>query len=198
MSILIAEDDASSRLLIRTVLAKQGHDVVEARDGEEAWRELLKPEAPRLVIADWMMPKLDGVSLCRRIRAELPERRPYVILLTALSDRGHVIEGLDAGADDFVLKPFDHDVLRARICAGERVLEMQVRLEEQAQALQEALDQVKVLHGMIPICMHCKRIRDDEDYWREVSEYLSAHADVQFTHGICPACLAEHYPEVDD
>ena len=195
MRILIAEDDPSSRLLLETSLIRQGHEVVATPNGEDAWSELVKPDAPRLLIVDWMMPLLDGVSLCRRVRAKLEARRPYVIILTALTEREAVIEGLDAGADDFVFKPFDYAVLQARIAAGERILEMQTRLEEQASELRDALDQVKTLRGIIPICSHCKRIRDDEDYWREVSDYVSEHTDALFSHGICPTCLAEYYPD---
>lgn len=195
MRILIAEDDPSSRLLLETTLIRQGHEVVATPNGEDAWEALVRPDAPRLVIVDWMMPVLDGVSLCRRIRAQLEDRRPYVIILTALTEREAVIEGLEAGADDFVFKPYDYAVLQARIAAGARILEMQSRLEAQTRELRDALDQVKTLRGIIPICSHCKRVRDDEDYWREVSEYVSAHTDALFSHGICPACLAEHYPD---
>ncbi len=198
MRILIAEDDPPSRLLLEAVLTRQGHEVVVTGDGEAAWAELRKEDGPRLAVLDWMMPELDGAELCRRIRAEGADDRPYLILLTGLSEREHMIEGLDAGADDFVIKPFDAAVLQARIAAGERILEMQARLRSQAEALQGALDQVKTLRGIIPICAHCKRIRNDDDYWQEVAQYVSTHTEAMFSHGICPECLAEHYPGLDD
>lgn len=198
MRILIAEDDRTSREILAALLGKFGHEVVAARDGEEAWRVFEGENCPRLMVLDRVMPNLDGLSLCRRIRACQSPRPPYIIVLTAMSDKGSIVEGLDAGADDYVTKPFDHFELRARIDVGARILAMQDQLVAQAQELREALAQVKTLRGFIPICMHCKRVRDDRDFWREVEVYVSAHTEAKFSHGLCPECMNARYAEYID
>jgi two-component system, NtrC family, sensor kinase len=141
MKVLIAEDDPISRRLLQSYLERWGHEVVVAENGAEAWR-LFEADAFPLVISDWMMPELDGLELIRRIRSHTEEtRRPgyvYVILLTAKSQKEDLVEGMDAGADDFVSKPFDRDELRVRLREGERIVTLEWSLEEQNRALREA------------------------------------------------------------
>jgi two-component system cell cycle response regulator len=128
MRVLIADDNAMSRLTLRSQLKKWGYDVVEARDGDEAWAILSMPDSPRLAILDWMMPGLDGIELCRRVRAQAQEPYLYAILLTGREGRDDVVAGLDAGADDYVTKPFDAQELRVRVRAGERICALQAEL----------------------------------------------------------------------
>jgi DNA-binding response OmpR family regulator len=135
-----------------------------------------------------MMPGLDGVEVCRRVRAGESPTPPYVILLTAKTRREDIVEGLSAGADDFVRKPFDRAELRARIQVGVRVLALQHKLAERVRDLEAALQRVRQLQGLLPICSYCKRIRDDRNYWQQVEEYVTAHSEAQFSHGICPDC----------
>jgi DNA-binding response OmpR family regulator len=130
MNILIAEDDAISRRLLEINLNRWGHSVVVCHDGAEAWEVLQAKNAPLLVILDWMMPNLDGLSLCRRLR-ELPHGQLiYIIILTAKTEKSDIVEGLSAGANDYVAKPFDPEELQARIRVGQRVIELQNRLIE--------------------------------------------------------------------
>ncbi len=197
MRILIAEDDVTSRRVLQTVLEKAGHEVVVARDGDEAWAVLEGENAPRLAILDWMMPGVDGVELCRRVRQTGPSNPTYIILLTALGGTQDIVVGLDAGADDHVTKPFHREELLARVQVGQRVLKLQSSLVERVQELQEALAQVKTLHGLLPICMHCHKIRNERESWERIEAYFSEHADVQFSHGCCPECLQKFYPEED-
>ncbi len=130
MKILIAEDDKTSRNLLTVVLTKQGHEVVATVNGAEAWQAMQQPDAPRLAILDWMMPEMDGPEVVRRIRALQTEQPPYIIMLTAKSEKADIIAGLDAGADDYLAKPFDPGELRARIAVGWRMLELQTNLHE--------------------------------------------------------------------
>lgn len=197
MRILIAEDDATSRRILEAVLKKWGHDVIATSDGAEAWEVLSSPGSPRLAILDWMMPELDGVDLCRRLRGEEPNGGTYVILLTAKSEKGDIVEGLDAGADDFVAKPFDRDELRARVAVGCRIIDLQVALAERIEALEAAMAHIQTLQGILPICMHCRKIRTDTNAWEEIEEYVEVHSEAQFSHGVCPKCLEEHYPDED-
>lgn len=122
MRILIAEDDALSRLLMQKVLERVGYQPLLAADGAEAWT-LFQQERPELVISDWMMPALDGLALCRRIRAVAESNGyTYVMIVSALSGKANFLQGMDAGADDFITKPFDADELIARVRAAERLL----------------------------------------------------------------------------
>ncbi|PID38112.1 MAG: response regulator [Proteobacteria bacterium] len=197
MRVLIAEDDLTSREILCTLLDRFGHEVVATCDGAAAWDALQQQDAPELLVLDWMMPELDGVEVCRRLReqAQQPKIRPYVVMLTALDNRERIVTALDAGADDYIVKPFDPHELRARIDVGVRTLELQHQLVKQADDLSVALDEVQTLRGLIPICSSCKRIRDDDDFWHEVDSYLVKHAHVMVSHGLCPTCFQQLYGE---
>jgi len=188
MRILIAEDEAVSRRVLEARLIKWGYEVVITSHGQGAWETLQRDDAPPLAILDVMMPEIDGIELCRRAR-QLERAIPtYIILLTASTTKEQVVAGLDAGADDYMTKPFDHDELRARVQAGARIVELQMSLAERLREREEALAQIKRLQGMLPMCSYCKSIRDDQNYWQRVESYIAEHAEVQFSHSICPSC----------
>jgi CheY-like chemotaxis protein len=195
MKALVADDDLTCRTILNSVMRRGGHEVVEAADGEQALAALLEPEGPRLAVLDWVMPGLDGVEVCRRVRAQPGDRRPYLILVTTKGDKSDVAAGLSAGADDYVTKPFSTVELAARIDVGCRLLSLQDRLVQKVRELQEALGQIKTLQGILPICAGCKKIRDDQGYWNQVEAYISRHSDARFSHGLCPECLVRLYPE---
>ena len=188
MKTLIAEDDSVSRRLLQAALQKWGYEVTVTTQGREAWDALQQPGAPSLLILDWLMPELDGVEICRRIRASEALKSSYVILLTSRGSKEDIVEGLEAGADDYVTKPFDHGELRARVQVGARVIGLQNALAERVRELEEAIASVKTLQGLLPICCYCKKIRDDGNYWHRVESYIAGHANVRFSHGICPDC----------
>ncbi len=192
MKVLIAEDDPVSRRVLAATLGKFGYEVVAAADGAEAWAALQRDDAPSIAILDWMMPELDGVEICRRVRA-LPTTTtpPYLILLTAKSGKEDVVIGLDAGANDYLTKPFDRAELRARVQVGAHVLELQANLATRVRELEAALSEVKQLQGLLPICSYCKKIRDEQNHWHRVESYISEHAEVEFSHGICPTCYTD-------
>ncbi len=125
MRILIAEDDPTSRRLLEATLTKWGYEVVVCQNGKQAWDELEGEDAPRFAILDWMMPQLDGLEVCRRVRQKGGEEYTYIVLLTAKAQKEDLIEGMDAGADDYVTKPFNRQELRVRLRAGRRILELQ-------------------------------------------------------------------------
>lgn len=137
MRVLIAEDDRVSRDLLQQVLGKWGCEVVVTSDGDEAWEVLQHDDAPRLAILDWMMPGLDGPEICRRVRARNAADPPYVILLTARGGKDDIVIGLEAGADDYVGKPFDRAELLARLEVGRRFTELNARLLETQRILAE-------------------------------------------------------------
>ncbi len=187
-SVLVAEDDTISRRTVVSALARGGNQVVEAKDGLEAWDMLQDPNAPRLAILDWMMPGLDGLRLCRDLKRANDGKTRYLILVTSKAERQDVVKGLEAGADDYMIKPFDAEELRARVRVGFRVLDLQEKLAHRVDELEQALFQIKQLQGLLPICSYCKKIRNDGNYWQQVEEYLGQHSKVRFSHGICPAC----------
>jgi diguanylate cyclase (GGDEF)-like protein len=137
--ILIADDDPISRRILAASLRKWGHEVVVTQNGFEAWQTLQDEGAPHLAILDWMMPGLDGVEICRRVRKEMTGSQVYIILLTALREKEKLIEGLEAGADDYLTKPFDRHELRVRVQAGARIVELQERLHAQVRDLEAAV-----------------------------------------------------------
>jgi two-component system, cell cycle response regulator len=132
MRVLAAEDNPVFQSMLRTMLTKWGYQAVIARDGNEAWQVLESADAPRLAVLDWMMPGLDGVEICRRLRALQREPYIYILLLTARTESQDLIEGMDAGADDYLTKPFNAHELRVRIRAGRRILDLQDALRRQA------------------------------------------------------------------
>jgi len=186
---LVADDDRVAARVLQRTLERLGLEVVTVHDGAGAWDLLQHDPTIALCVLDWMMPGADGPDLCRRIRRDESRAHVYVMLLTARQSREDLIAGLDAGADDYLVKPFDPEELRARVQVGLRVLGLQARLAEQVAELKAALSQVKQLRGLLPICAYCKSIRSDENYWQEVDHYVSEHSGVQFSHGICPKCL---------
>jgi two-component system, cell cycle response regulator len=135
MRILIAEDDFTSRTMLASVLKKKGHEVEATANGMEAWKAMQLPDAPRLAILDWMMPEMDGLEVVRRLRAMNGDRPPYLIILTSRDEEENIIAGLDAGANDYLAKPFNPGELLARVESGRRMIEMQDSLIESREIL---------------------------------------------------------------
>jgi len=198
MRILVADDDRIAATVLAQTLRRWEFDVTVASDGAEALRHLQSAgRTPMLAILDWMMPHLEGTEVCRRVRVEMPLANMYLMLLTSLESKDRIVAGLEAGADDYLTKPFDPGELRARINVGVRVLTLQDRLTERVDELQGALANVKQLHGLLPICSYCKRIRGDDQYWTAVESYIAERSNAQFSHGICPPCASELEREIE-
>jgi sigma-B regulation protein RsbU (phosphoserine phosphatase) len=191
LRILIAEDDLISRRLLEATVQRWGYWVIASQDGEEAWRHLENQDGPLLAILDWMMPGCDGLEVCRRARSRMKAWPLYIIMLTARGRREDLVAGLQAGADDYLTKPFDQEELRARLQVGVRLINLQQSLSERVQELEEALSKVKQLQGLLPICSYCKKIRNDQNYWQQVETYVGQHSEAQFSHSICPDCYEQ-------
>ena len=188
--ILVVDDEIGALTLIGIMLERGGFGVLKAKDAKSAL-SVLDQNTPDMIILDVMMPGMDGTEVCRKVR-ELPGREPpYIILLTTRHLKEDVVAGLDSGADDYVIKPFDRQELRSRLRVAERIVGLQGTLAERVRELETALAQVRQLKGLLPICSYCKKIRDDDNYWHQVDAYISIHSDINFSHSICPTCWKE-------
>ena len=188
MKILIAEDDPVSNEMLGFLLRQWGYEVVSTRNGAEAWAAMQASGAPSLAVLDWQMPELDGVEVCRRVRLRAELKHAYLLILTSMSRPDEIVTGLEAGANDYIIKPFKAPELRARLSVGARVVELQLELADRVAELEKALSEVKQLRGILPICAYCKKIRDDQNYWQQVESYFTAHTDARFSHSFCPDC----------
>ncbi|HOO47341.1 MAG TPA: response regulator transcription factor, partial [Deltaproteobacteria bacterium] len=164
VKVLIAEDSVTTRKKLEDLLEQWGYSPVSVTDGSEALRILESDEAPNIAVIDWIMPGIEGIEVCRQIRQKKRSSPLYFIILTAKVKNEEIIEGLEAGADDYMVKPFEQGELRARIRAGQRVVELQMELSSRIKELQDAQSHIRQLQGIIPICASCKRIRNDSGY----------------------------------
>lgn len=187
MKILLAEDDPMFARLLERLLEGE-YEVGLAHDGVEAWEALQAENPPQLAVLDWLMPRMDGIEVCRRVRQRPEMASTYMILVTSRDHIKDILMGFTAGADDYLVKPCDPEELRARVRVGRRVVELQSALQAHVAQLQQALASVRQLQGLLPICAYCKRIRNDGNYWEQLETYLSEHSEATFSHGICPAC----------
>ena len=174
MKVLIAEDDAMSRELLTAGLTKMGHRVTVAGDGKQALEIIQEQEDIQALVSDWVMPELDGLELCRHVRKLRRPHYTYVILLTMKAGKDNYLTGMEAGADDFISKPFDHDLLEARLVVAERVIGLRHDLSQ--------------LERRLPICSYCKKIRDEDAQWMGVERYINRQTGADLSHGICPTC----------
>jgi len=196
MRILIADDDVTCRAALGGVLKRFGHDVEDVSDGMEALERLRRPDAPRIAILDVMMPRMDGLEVVRQVRALDQMEPPYLIMLSAQDTSADIIAGLDAGASDYLSKPFRIGELRARVDVGRRMVETQAALASRVAELRAAAEQIRTLRGIVPICASCKKVRTDAGYWQQVEVYVRSRTEAEFSHCICPACAGKLYPEL--
>ena len=174
MKVLAVEDDTVARAVLRRTLERLGHEAIEAKDGEDAWQAWLR-EKPRVAICDWQMPKLNGLQLCKRLRAQEGRDYVYFILLTATTDSAQNRRAAaEAGVDDFLTKPIDLSRLWARLRVAERILKYTT--------------QVHRLEEMMPMCSYCKKVRDDQNYWQQIESYINERTGTEISHSVCPEC----------
>lgn len=182
MRILLVDDDGDFREALSGLLARWNHEVVQAENGEQA-TDLFRRGVYDVIITDASMPRLSGLELCRSVRNLARESYTYIVMLTARGGVESLVEALDAGADDFLTKPFDRQVLAARLRVAARILDLRAH--------------VKRLEGILSICAHCKRVRRDDGSWTQLETYFQDRSDLRFSHGICPECVRVHFPMLD-
>ncbi len=189
MKILIAEDEFTTRMMVQVSLENWGYRVESVTNGNEAWAAFQKPDAPHIAILDWEMPELDGVEVCRRVKEMETLSYPYILLLTGRDSKTDIVRGFDAGADDYMTKPFNNNELRARVRVAERLVRTQASLSESVAELKEALNQLEMLENGIKACRECRRIFSPYDgEWHGFTDVLENGADPRFQATICNDC----------
>ena len=187
--VLVAEDNDKTRIALVFLLQRQGFELIVVNDGQAAFNVLSGSNPPQIALLDWEMPGLDGLQVCRAVRALPGERYTYIIMITAHDQASDVLAAFAAGVDDFLSKPADSAQLLARLRSGERVLTLERRNVERIAELESALHEVRTLKRLLPICMYCKKVRDDADYWHDLDAYIHEQTGTDFSHGICPECM---------
>ena len=173
MKVLIAEDDPIASRVLEAALRKLGHEPLFAADGEAAL-EILRTNPVRTVVSDWKMPRLDGLELCKRIRARNGEYVYFILLTQMMATQANLTAATEAGVDDFLGKPIDVGQLWMRLRVAGRILEFTTVVQK--------------LESFLPICSYCRKVRDDKNYWQQIEHYMNAHAGTNFSHGVCPEC----------
>ncbi|MFH1075964.1 MAG: response regulator [Pseudomonadota bacterium] len=173
--ILIADDNPQNLQFLGSLLSENGYEVGIAQDGAKAL-EFTRKNTPDLILLDIMMPLMDGYEACRHLKSNLITKHIPVIFLTARTETEDIVKGFEAGGVDYVTKPFNSTELLARV---------KTHIE------------MKLLSGLLPLCLNCKKIRDDEGMWNSIEQYMEIHADVQISHGLCPNCAADLYGHED-
>jgi PleD family two-component response regulator len=181
-------DDAAENLRILMELLKDDCRVIPMKSAKAALEKLAQDPLPDLALLDIVMPEMDGYELCSRLKGDPRTEQIPVIFITAVSEVMDDAKAFELGAVDYVPKPFNPLTVKARV-------NTHIKLHRTLKELQDALKDIRTLSGLIPICASCKKVRDDKGYWNQVEEYIEERSDAQFSHGICPKCRDELYPE---
>lgn len=197
IKIMIVDDDPDVLMATARVIRKAGYTVLESQSPVEC-QSIILDQKPDLLLLDVHMPKLDGIELCRVIKSDPRFQGIYVILISHLKTASEdQAEGLETGADGYIARPITNRELIARIDSMVRILKAERDRDQLIDQLKRALEEIKTLSGLLPICSYCKKIRDDKGYWNQIEDYLSRHTSTQFSHGICEECAQEHFPDID-
>jgi DNA-binding response OmpR family regulator len=192
-SILVVDDNPNNLRLLAEILNERQYKVRLAPNGARALATI-KIKTPDLILLDVMMPELDGFEVCRQLKANKSTAKIPVIFISALQETIDKVKAFALGGVDYITKPFKAEEVLARIDTHLTISFLQGELERKNAELQTALDKIKILQGIIPICANCKKIRDDKGFWNQVETYISEHSGAEFSHSICPDCKKELYP----
>ena len=187
--VLVAEDDERSRNGLVRLLQRDGYEVTVANDGQAAIDILLAPNSPQIALLDWEMPRLDGIHVCWAVRSIPSNPYTYIIMVTAKAEAADGLAAFAAGVDDFLSKPMDSLQLLARLRCGERVLGLEKRCAERIAELNSALEEVRKLRSLLPICKYCKKVHDENGDWQHFEAYVREKTRIDFSHVICPECM---------
>ena len=189
MKLLVAEDEYTTRLTVQVILEQWGYRVDSVEDGAAAWKILQRADGPQIAILDWEMPTLSGQELCHKVKMLERDTPVYVIMLTGRDAQADILQGFDAGADDYITKPFDENELRARVRVAERLVSIQEELAISNNELRAVLDHVEMLQASVPVCTSCLKIQHLNEQWKSVKGYVDEQDDPRFLYTTCPECL---------
>lgn len=194
---ILVVDDVPINIHVVSLALKSDYEIIVAQDGSTALELAHRSDKPDLILLDVVMPHMGGFEVCRRLKESEATRDIPVIFVTAKNETGDEEQGFRLGAADYITKPFEPPIVRARVKTHLELKFKREELEQKNAELFKALDQVKVLRGLLPICASCKKIRDDKGYWNQIEVYILDHSEAEFTHGICPDCARKlGYPEI--
>lgn len=196
ITVMIVDDDPDVLYATARIVKKAGFRVIQASSAAEC-RALVQEQPPDLLLLDVVLPDTSGSELCKEIKADPECKNIFVILISGLKTSSQEqAEGLDVGADGYIARPISNQELEARVKAMVRILRAERETRRLFQELQEAQAQVKVLQGLLPICCHCNKIRDDAGYWKRLETFIQENSEAFFSHGICPECEKKYYSDV--
>ena len=193
--VLVVDDTPGNLQILSEVLAAEGYQVRVAVNGEAALASVAAAR-PDLVLLDVRMPGITGLDVCRLLKSNESQRSIPVIFLSAASEPEDIVAGFEAGGADYVTKPFRVVELLARVRAHLEIHEAREYQARLISELKEALANVELLSGLVPICAHCKKIRNDSGFWQQMESYIEKHSMAKFSHGMCPDCIPIIYPEL--
>src|SRR5437870_5827148 len=201
MSILVVGDSPEIRSALQLILEDAGYQqILLAESAHEAFQRLglananAPGEAVEVVLMDIMMRDTDGVEACRRIKADKRYRDLSILMVTAIKAGAFLETAFAAGAADYVTKPINRLELLTRMSSALKLKREMDRRKAREEELEQALQEIKVLRGILPICSRCKKIRDEHGQWHSVESYIKGHSEADFSHLICPECLDKHFP----
>lgn len=194
--IVVVDDTPENLTVLRQILTEHGYRVRPALSGEIALKTI-QAELPDLILLDIVMPDMDGYEVCKKLKSDKATRDIPVIFISALKEVDDKMRAFSHGGVDYISKPFQAEEVLARIHTHLTLYSLVNRLADKNARLQKALDEVKQLRGLLPICSGCKKIRDDKGYWNILESYIEKHSDASFSHGMCPDCIKDLYGDQD-
>jgi DNA-binding response OmpR family regulator len=194
--ILIVDDMPDNVQIISLMLKTKGYKVRSALNGKLAL-QTVRDNPPDLILLDVNMPEMNGYEVCERLKADDKSKEIPVIFITGLTETADLVKAFSMGAVDYIAKPFQLEEVCARVKTHLRLRRLQIELSTSVCELQKALADIRTLRGIIPICANCKNIRDDAGAWQEVENYVREHAEVEFSHSLCPICAQKLYPDIE-
>lgn len=197
ITVLVVDDDPDVLFATARIIKNAGYSVMKASSASEC-QALIQEKHPDLIFLDVVLPDMDGSELCQKIKSNPALKGIFVILISGMkTSSSEQADGLDVGADGYIVRPISNNELKARVNAMVRILLAERDRDRLIVELREALSEVKKLSGLLPICSHCKKIRDDKGYWNQIESYIQKHSEVEFSHSICQECAKKYYPDMD-
>ncbi len=195
--VLIVDDVPKNLQVLASTLRDEDCQIAAATRGQKAL-EMMDKILPDLILLDVMMPEMNGFEVCEKLKSNPATKEIPVIFLTARTESEDIVKGFRMGAADYITKPFNPEELLARVRMQLELKKAINARDELIETLKDALNKVKQLSGLLPMCSSCKKIRDDQGYWTQVDAYLRKHSEADFSHSLCPECVRDLYPQFAD